>query len=265
LAVRFAALLLLTLTLGCSSLATGEEGDGQQELSRSASSSLVIIATVTPVPSRATPSLEAPAPIAAAEVLATAELVSAETEADEQAAAPEAVESAASPTPADTATPEGTPTPAATPTNTPSPTPERPTIVPLPGMSSPETQIFVDHNQIRDLAGLPRLRTHDTLMAIARERAQIMASLGQMTHYNADGSTVFGMMAVRGYSYVTGSENIHFNWGYSSHQSVHGAVEAWINSPSHYASMVNPNLGRIGIGIAQAADGTFYYSVVFSD
>ena len=259
--IRFIPLLLLTLTLSCFGLATGEQNPPSNETSSenvraaSASSSLVIIATVTPVPEQALTRVEA---LVSATGIATAmpTLTPQATGAPAQAFTDTPVP------PAPTETPTFV---SSTPTLTPSPTPVTPTIVPLPGMSSAETQIFVDHNEVRDAAGLSRLRTHDALMAIARERAANMASLQQMTHYNPNGSTVFDMMAAYGYPYVNGSENIHFNWGYSAQQSVQVAVESWIASPSHYASIVNPNLGRIGIGIATAANGTVYYSVVFSD
>jgi uncharacterized protein YkwD len=102
-------------------------------------------------------------------------------------------------------------------------------------------------------------------MAIARERAQNMASSGVLSHTNPDGTNVFGMMDAAGYAYTTGGENIHFNFGYSDQESPDVAMDEWLNSPPHRATILNPNLRRIGIGAARASDGTVYYSVVFSD
>ena len=81
----------------------------------------------------------------------------------------------------------------------------------------------------------------------------------------SDPRAVFIYLSCALYSYGTGSENIHYNYGYSEQQSIRVAVESWIDSPPHYASMVNPSLRRIGIGVATAVNGHTYYSVVFSD
>jgi uncharacterized protein YkwD len=286
--IRIAPLLLLILTLGYFAFGDRDRDlpaagiSGQGEGQASASSSLVIVATLTPVPAAAEARLASigagPAatviathtatPAAGASEAATAEpatetviVVIAETPAPSETPAPPT--ETATPDPSATAT--ETPTATATRTATPTATPVTPTIVPLPGLSSAETQIFADHNDLRDAEDLPRFRVDDTLMEIARERAATMAALQEMTHYNPGGGTVFDMMDEHDYAYITGSENIHYNYGYSEQRSVQVAVESWIDSPSHYASMVNPSLGRIGIGIATAANGHVYYSAVFSD
>jgi uncharacterized protein YkwD len=286
--IRLLPLLLLTLTLGCLVGASGEEGtsiDGTPEgASRSAgsqqaSSALVLIATVTPVPGQGTSRLSVlPSPTAAATATATytatataeaAETLIAvlptETPADVQATEAPTQVPTETPTATESPTPTETATPSPTPTRTPSPTPVTPTIVPIDGLSAAETQILIDHNKVRSQNGLPQFRTNATLVAIARERAETMASTGNLSHTNLDGTNVFDMMDAYGYAYVTGSENIHYNYGYSDQQSVKVAMNEWINSAPHHASIVNPNLGRIGIGVATASNGYVYYSVVFSD
>jgi uncharacterized protein YkwD len=132
-------------------------------------------------------------------------------------------------------------------------------------MSVAETQILVEHNKARDQNGLPRFQTNSTLMSIARERAQNMASTGALSHTNPDGTNVFSMMNAAGYAYTTGGENIHYNFGYSEQQSPDVAMDEWMNSPPHRATILSPNHRRIGIGVVTASDGTVYYSVVFSD
>jgi uncharacterized protein YkwD len=259
--LRLAPLLLPALAMACFGFATEEETAPPNKAFERPANSSSLMAFETPIPI-STPVPKKP-PIKVISLDAIASVVAAlSSQAMEALAAAEVDE---------TATPDPTATPSAPPVNTARPAERRapddlpPTIEPLPGLTSPETQIFVDHNAIRDEYGLRRFRIDDTLMAIARARAETMASMGAMTHYNPDGSTVFDMMAAMGYPYATGSENIHYNWGYHERQSVHVAVEGWINSPGHFASMVDPYLGSIGIGIAQTADGTFFYSVVFSD
>jgi uncharacterized protein YkwD len=291
--IRVAPLLAIILTLGYFAFA-GREGEmpgagphGGAGGSASASSSLVVVATLTPAPGQAdtrlaslgagpaSSTLPAPTPTPTPELDPSAtpeaeatetEVAVAETPVDTETPVP-----TETPTPTETSTPDPsatateTPTPTDTATPTATATPQTPTVVPLPGLSSGETQILLDHNSLRDSLDLDEFRLSDTLMEIARERAAAMASMQSMTHYNPDGSTVFDMMYERDYDYVTGSENIHYNYGYSDQQSVRVAVEGWIDSPDHYASMINPALGRIGIGIATGANGRTYYSVVFSD
>ena len=290
--IRFLPLLLLTLTLGCLVGASGEDGtpvDGTPEGasgstgSQQASSALVLIATVTPVPGQETTRLAAlPSPTISATATATHTATATTEAAETLVATPSPTETPVevlptdtpipppptdTPTlvPAETSTATATLTPSPTPTPTHSPTPVTPTIVPLSGLSVAETQILVDHNRVRSQNGLPQFRTNSTLMAIARERAQTMASTGSLSHTNPDGTNVFGMMNAAGYVYETGSENIHYNYGYSDQQSMEVAMEAWIESPPHHASIVNPSLGRIGIGVVKASNGYIYYSVVFSD
>ena len=168
-------------------------------------------------------------------------------------------------TPRPTRTPTNTPTSTATATATPSPTPVTPTVQPIAGLSSAETVILMGHNELRSREDLSQFTTNSTLMAVARERAATMAETGVMDHQNPDGTYSWDMLDDRGYSYDATSENIHFNFGYSPQESASFAIDSWIDSPSHYKSMVNPQFRRIGIGIASASNGDIYYAVVFSD
>jgi uncharacterized protein YkwD len=281
-------LLVVALTAGCFVGASGEEnpsgdtaGAGFASSSK-ASSSLVLIVTLTPVPevapetqlaalptSTATATSTVPAePTSPPVAVLTSRGAALATDAPTQPPAPVTPEPTETPptteTPSPTATVTVTATPSATASPTLSPTPTA-TIQRVGSLSEAETQIYVAHNNLRKQEGLKEFRLNDTLTAIARERAQSMASRGVLSHYNADGTDVFDMMSADGYSYGTGSENIHYNFGYSPEESWKIAMQEWIKSPPHYASMVNPRLKRIGVGIAVAANGYIYYSVVFSD
>jgi uncharacterized protein YkwD len=102
-------------------------------------------------------------------------------------------------------------------------------------------------------------------MAIARERAQIMATNNNMSHYSPSGETVFTIMSRVGYAYGFAAENIHYNVGFGELQSAEEAMKGWINSPSHHTNVVDRNFRRMGIGIATGSGGGIYYAVVFSD
>jgi uncharacterized protein YkwD len=106
---------------------------------------------------------------------------------------------------------------------------------------------------------------HPTLMAIARTRAAYMAQVNSMTHYGPNGATVFTLMSQQGYAFVDGGENIHFNSGFTESQSWQTAMTEYLNSPSHRATMLKPNLRRNGAAVSTSASGVRYYSIVFSD
>lgn len=42
-------------------------------------------------------------------------------------------------------------------------------------------------------------------------------------------------------------------------------IDGWCNSPAHYACIVNPNYTRVGIGVAQDANGDLYWVAIFMD
>jgi uncharacterized protein YkwD len=286
--VRLLPLLIVPLCVGCLVGASGEREPPNPTAGASGTTSeaegagqatpwLLLISTVTPAADEAASRLAA-APSPSPEVTPTATVTATETVVPTETAfiavatdTPEPLPTETplppteTPTETPTLVPTETATPTASPTATPSPTPVTPTVVPISGMSVAETQILVGHNKARDQNGLPRLQTNSTLMSIARQRAQNMASTGVLSHTNPDGSNVFGMMNAAGYAYTTGGENIHYNFGYSEQQSPEVAMDEWMNSPPHRATILSPNHVRIGIGVVTASDGTVYYSVVFSD
>ncbi len=287
--IRFLPLLLLSLCLSCLVGASGEEGApekaGQEGISShaSASSALVIIATVTPIPEQPTSRLavlasptvaatatatEAPTETATLEPEPTNTLVAVLVATDTPVPLPptETPTELPTETPTATVTATATETPTPTVTATPSPTPSKtPSPTATIGSTAFRSQLLAGHNQVRARNGLGNFNLNATLNQIAQQRADTMAGLDTMTHYNPDGTTAFDMMDAYGYSYGDGAENIAYNYGYSASRSVDMAMQQWINSPPHYANIVKGNLTHIGFGMATSADGTVYYSAVFSD
>jgi uncharacterized protein YkwD len=303
--LRFLPLLLVVLSLNCL-VASGQEksarSTGASGFSSSAqasrSSSLVIIATVTPVVEQkgvariaefsatSTPEAKAthsPTPTLTAtttEVAGVLEALTTNTPEPTETATPEPTESMtpeATGTPTSTTTPTQTattsPTPSPTRTSTPSPTPT-PTATQAVAGAPFQSELLAGHNQVRDDAGLSSLRLNATLNQIAQERADTMAQMEASdlikagdpgAHHNPDGTTAFDMMDAAGYSYDAAAENVAFNVGYSSSQSITLVMQQWIDSPPHHANIVNGNLTRVGFGMATSASGAVYYAAVFSD
>lgn len=56
-------------------------------------------------------------------------------------------------------------------------------------------------------------------------------------------------------------ENIGHNSGYQDVAAA--AVEGWLRSPAHRAEMLDREYSHSGIGVARAADGSFYITQVF--
>ena len=47
--------------------------------------------------------------------------------------------------------------------------------------------------------------------------------------------------------------------------SAREAVTVWENSSGHYQNMVNPEITRIGVGLARSDSGLYYYCQIFTD
>lgn len=91
----------------------------------------------------------------------------------------------------------------------------------------------------------PLLR-NTTLDRAAQRKAEHMAELGYFAHYAPDGTSPWHWFRSVNYPFVHAGENlaVHFN----DSQAV---VEAWMDSPTHRANIMNGNYTEIGIGVAE--------------
>lgn len=110
----------------------------------------------------------------------------------------------------------------------------------------------------RDSAGLPRLAWDDRLAAIAREHSRAMAS-GAVPFGHANFQQRAAMTVELGYLHV--GENVAFN-DYAPDSTVRVAVAGLVGSPPHRQTMEGDWL-RSGVGVAQGAGGTWYYTQLF--
>jgi len=131
-------------------------------------------------------------------------------------------------------------------------------------LSPREQQLFAAHNQRRVAAGVAPLSLDPTLMAIARERARIMAENQLFSHYAPNGDTIFDMLDDTGYVWQDATENIHYN-NVAESGSVSFAMNEFDKSPPHHANIIKPGFHRVGIGIQTTAFGVHYISIVFTD
>jgi uncharacterized protein YkwD len=151
----------------------------------------------------------------------------------------------------------------------PPPPPPTPTATPRPapaiavGLTSLEQQVFDGQNAERARSGLAGLRLDGALEVIARRRAQDMANKGYFSHTSPTGETAFALIDAAGIDAPYAGENIGFN-NYADSASASGVLTAFMASSAHRANILGGNFTRVGVGVAIAANGNKYYSVVFA-
>jgi uncharacterized protein YkwD len=166
-------------------------------------------------------------------------------------------------------TPEPTraaPRPTSTPRPAPPPPPPpaaAPPAAPSVALSPMEQQLFSMHNSERSKAGLGGLTLDPTLEAVARQRAQDMASKNYFSHTSPTGETAFTLLGAFGYTYTIAGENIARN-NYPDAESAATAMTGFMNSSSHRQNVLEGRFNRVGIAVAFGADNMKYFAVVFA-
>jgi len=112
-------------------------------------------------------------------------------------------------------------------------------------------------NGLRASLGLAGYTLNGSLSAAALNQAQWMATTGQISHTQSDGSTPSSRAAAAGYSGRWVSENI-YGGGLAG---VGDAWNFWLNSSLHYRGMTNPNYQEIGIATAAGGWGQSFVLV----
>lgn len=120
-----------------------------------------------------------------------------------------------------------------------------------PGLRQAAQDAFALTNQERAAAGLPALTWSNALADAAYVRAQEI--VGTFSHTRPDGSDwwtvnssiMYGENLARGFS------------------SAGAAVQAWMNSPTHKANIVDGGYRTLGIAIFQGSDGKWYWAQEF--
>lgn len=128
--------------------------------------------------------------------------------------------------------------------------------------SSAEIYMLSLINAHRASIGLPALRLEQNLNTSAEKHSAWMFDTGTFSHVGVKGSSEIDRMRDAGFSFQgesRGSENLAIvpnMYGESMEESVRALHQSLMDSPSHYATLVNPNFEVIGIGIVS---GTFNF------
>lgn len=148
----------------------------------------------------------------------------------------------------------------------------RPRIVPV-RVSGVEASVIVNTvslertafdllNQKRVANGLQPLSWNDQLATVARLHSHNMAKFNFFSHRGLDDKMVSDRADDEGLrKWRAIGENIAFNRGYQD--PIGRAVELWLDSPSHRHNLLDNNWKETAVGIAVAADGSYYLTQVF--
>jgi uncharacterized protein YkwD len=116
------------------------------------------------------------------------------------------------------------------------------------------------------------------LAAVAREHSEEMAATGNFSHRGADGGAPMTRVSKAGVCWLATGENIakiDLGSGFvpvseaTANEQVVTKAEALFMAepkfkPNHRGNILNPAYNRVGIGIARAADGSFYITQEFA-
>src|SRR4051794_8757589 len=158
------------------------------------------------------------------------------------APAPAAPEAAQAPEPAAEPSVVAEPEPAAAPAPAPAPAPADPSL---------EGQVLALVNVQRVAAGCGALTADPALAAVARAHSADMRDRGFFDHVNPDGLDPFDRAARAGL--VAHAENIAY--GQPDPAAV---MDSWMDSAGHRANILNCDLTRLGVGVAEGAGGPWW-------
>jgi len=108
-------------------------------------------------------------------------------------------------------------------------------------------RVLVDlTNRNRETLSINGLSLDPVLEAAAQKKADDMAEKGYFAHNSPDGVTPWFWFEEAGYDFLYAGENLAVHFSDSPE-----VVEAWMDSPSHRANIVNKNFTEIGIAISE--------------
>ena len=125
-----------------------------------------------------------------------------------------------------------------------------------------EAELGMSLNQMRAENGLSPLGPDTELSAVARTRAEDMATKGYFSHQPPDACDFRCLLNKQGISIAWAGEVIAWS-NYPLDQAVPMTIGMWRNSPSHFGIITNRCFTRMGTGAAIAPDGRTYHVAVF--
>ena len=117
-----------------------------------------------------------------------------------------------------------------------------------------EQDLVARINAFRSAHSLPALTVSDTLTSAAKWMSLDMGTRNYFAHTSQDGRSPTQRMADAGYPAFGTWTGEDLAAGFTSTSDV---LNGWINSPAHYAVLVNPQYHAIGVGRGYATGSTY--------
>ena len=117
-----------------------------------------------------------------------------------------------------------------------------------------EQDLVARINEFRAARSLPTLTVSDTLTSSAKWMSADMGARNYFAHTSLDGRSPTQRMADAGYPAFGTWTGEDLAAGYTDTGDV---LNGWINSPAHYAVLVNPQYHAIGVGRGYATGSTY--------
>ena len=118
--------------------------------------------------------------------------------------------------------------------------------------SSMEDEVLKLVNHEREKAGVAPLKLNETLNSMANVRA--VEASQYFSHTRLHGKACFTIFDDFDMDYSYSGENLA-----AGNSTAAATVEQWINSPGHYANMIDPEFTEIGIGFYYDENSTYKY------
>src|SRR5213594_108591 len=121
-------------------------------------------------------------------------------------------------------------------------------------LDSAEQDLVARINAFRAVRSLPTLAVSDTLTAAAKWMSADMGGRTYFAHTSLDGRSPTQRMADAGYPAFGTWTGEDLAAGFTTTADV---LNGWINSPAHYAVLVNPQYHAIGVGRGYTTGSTY--------
>lgn len=105
-------------------------------------------------------------------------------------------------------------------------------------------QIIAVTNTARSKESLTTLTSNDRLAQAAQAKAENMFAENYWAHTSPSGKEPWDFIKAAGYSYKVAGENLARDF-----DTAQPVLDAWMNSPTHRANILNPRYSEIGIAV----------------
>ncbi len=113
-------------------------------------------------------------------------------------------------------------------------------------------------NAERAKAGLPALAWDNAVAAVAEAHCVDMATNGYLDQKNKSGKDVSGRLTDAKVVFTSAAENLA-----KGNYTAQVIVDAWMKSEKHKVNILSTDFTKVGISVAKAVDGTYYWTVDF--